>query len=279
MGVFLEDSRTRARGGKRPLEKSAVRPADALIHLALFSLMALFSLVVPPTGGIGRWALIVPLFVIAVYLTARRPVLLGPCLFLLFCSLFRLLFLPGLGLLLIAPIAVYTVIVLVVPRIRRRATWLSWGAVTPRLVVASLAVVATSSAALVLWYLLLRPDIMVWTRYFPQVPLWQLLIGGLGFALVNAVVEEVVYRGILWEGLTGLSGRFSVVLILQGLLFGLAHLWGVPNGIVGAGLAFLYGLMLGTIRLWARGLLMAVVTHVFADVVIFLILLNIIGRI
>jgi membrane protease YdiL (CAAX protease family) len=37
--------------------------------------------------------------------------------------------------------------------------------------------------------------------------------------------------------------------------------------------------MLGIIRMRSGGLLMAIVTHVFADIVIFCILLDIVGRI
>ncbi len=89
----------------------------------------------------------------------------------------------------------------------------------------------------------------------------------------------MIFRGILWDGIKALIPTPWVLLTVQALFFGTAHFWGVPNGIVGAVMASLYGLMLGIIRLRARGLLMAIVTHVFADIVIFCILLDIAGRI
>ncbi len=257
----------------------AAKKLDTIFGLILFSLLVIFSLLVPPIEGIYRWVTIAVLLFIVAYFSLRRPPLLGPSLFLLMCYLFRLLPFVSLGLLLIVPILVYTALVLAARPLRKDTTWLAWGAVTPRLAVYSLVVVIVSSGALVLWYRLLHPDIAVFTRFFPPRPLYQLLVGGLGFALLNAIVEEVIYRGIIWQGLTKLIGTPWAVLVVQALFFGAAHIWGVPNGVVGVALAFIYGIMLGLIRMRAGGLLMAIITHVFADVVIFVILLEVIGRI
>jgi uncharacterized protein len=252
---------------------------DAGARGLLFSLMVIVTLLVPSDEGPYRWVLIVPLACTVVYFAVKQPPLLGPGLFLLLCYLFKLLPLPPLSFLLIIPIVVYTAIVFLALPIRRTTTWLAWGSVTPRLALWSVAVVVVSSAALAAWYRLMHPDIAVFTRFIPPRPLYQLLIGGLGFALLNATVEEVVFRGIIWEGLAALTSTRWIILIMQGFFFGTAHFWGVPNGIVGAGLAFTYGIMLGIIRMRAGGLLMVIVTHVFADIVIFLILLDIMGRI
>ena len=174
---------------------------------------------------------------------------------------------------------IYTAVVLFVPPIRRETTWLKWGAVTPRLVAGSLVVVALSSAALVGWYRLMQPDIASFTRFIPQWPLYLVLLGGLGFALLNATVEEVIFRGIVWDGVAALIPVPWVLLTVQAAFFGTAHFWGVPSGVIGAVLATIYGIMLGVIRMRAGGLLMVTITHVFADIVIFVILLDIAGRI
>ncbi len=252
---------------------------ETISHLILFSLMVFTFFVIWPIEGTYHWFMVAPLAGIVIYFAARRRALFGPSLFLLMCYLFRLLPLPPLSFLLIIPIVVYAVIVLSVRPIGRTTTWLVWGAVTPRLVVGSLTVVLVSSAALVAWYLLMHPNIAVFTQFIPARPLSQLLLGGLGFALLNATVEEVIFRGIVWEGLAALIPSAWIVIILQAFFFGTAHFWGVPNGIVGACLAFIYGIMLGIIRMRAGGLLMVIITHIFADIVIFLILLDIIGRI
>ncbi len=180
---------------------------------------------------------------------------------------------------LIIPIAIYSAVVLFTPSIRRETGWLKWGAVTPRLIAGSLVVVVLSSAALILWYRVVQPDIAAFTRFIPQWPLPLLLLGGLGFAILNGVVEEVIFRGIVWDGIAALVPAPFVLLTVQALFFGTAHFWGVPSGVIGAVLATIYGIMLGIIRMRGGGLLMAVVTHVFADIVIFCILLDIVGRI
>jgi membrane protease YdiL (CAAX protease family) len=252
---------------------------ETIFHLILFSLMVLIYFIRWPIQGAGGWITIAAVAGAVVYFGLRRPPLLGPSLFMLLCYLFRLLPLPALSFLLIIPIVFYTGIVLTVGPIRRTTTWLMWGAVTPRLVVGSIVVVAVSSTALVAWYLFLHPDITVFTQFIPARPLWQLLIGGLGFALLNATVEEVIFRGIVWDGVEEIVSNRWGILLIQAVFFGTAHFQGVPNGIVGACLAFIYGIMLGVIRMRSRGLLMVTITHVFADIVIFCILLDIIGRI
>ncbi len=255
------------------------RKTDAAACGFLFCLMVIATFLVPSAGGPYRWVLVFPFACAVVFFRLRFFPLFGPCLFLLLCYLFKLLPLPALSFLLIIPIVVYTAIVFLVPQIRRTTAWLAWGRVTPGLIAWSLAVVAVSSAALVAWYRLVHPDIAVFTQFIPPRPLYQLLIGGLGFALLNATVEEAIFRGILWDGVAELVPASWVLIVVQAVFFGTAHFWGVPNGIVGACLAFAYGVMLGIIRMRAEGLLMVIVAHVFADIVIFLILLDIIGRI
>ena len=76
-----------------------------------------------------------------------------------------------------------------------------------------------------------------------------------------------------------LISDIKIIIILQAIVFAVAHLWGVPNGIIGMFLAFIYGIFLGVMRYLARGLLMPIVTHIAADMTIFIILLDIFGRI
>lgn len=245
----------------------------------LFTLTVIVTLLIPSAEGPYRWALAVPLACAALFFRLRFPALFGPALFLLLCYLFRLAPLPPLSFLYIVPIVLYAAVVRFAPSIRRETTWLTWGAVTPRLVAGALAVVVVSGAALVGWYWLVRPDIAAFTRFIPEWPLPLLLLGGLGFAVLNGIVEEVIFRGIVWDGVAALVPVPAALLAVQAVFFGTAHFWGVPSGIIGAVLATVYGVMLGIIRQRSGGLGMAIVTHVFADLVIFCILLDIIGKI
>jgi membrane protease YdiL (CAAX protease family) len=58
------------------------------------------------------------------------------------------------------------------------------------------------------------------------------------------------------------SGGGPVARVLQAVAFGTLHVVGFPAGAVGVGLSFLYGAMLGIIRVATGGLRVAVIAHV-----------------
>lgn len=60
-----------------------------------------------------------------------------------------------------------------------------------------------------------------------------------------------------------------VAVAVQALSFGAAHWNGVPSGWVGIGLAAIYGSMMGASAVVAEGLLAPIIAHIFADIVIF----------
>ncbi|OGC96128.1 MAG: hypothetical protein A2W25_12535 [candidate division Zixibacteria bacterium RBG_16_53_22] len=73
--------------------------------------------------------------------------------------------------------------------------------------------------------------------------------------------------------------RCSFSHLFSAALFGLARLYGIPRGWIGAGLAFIYALLLGSVRFYTRGLPAPVMIHTAADFTICLILLGMIGKI
>jgi membrane protease YdiL (CAAX protease family) len=94
---------------------------------------------------------------------------------------------------------------------------------------------------------------------------------GLAFAMLNAFVEEVLFRGVILHHLTHALGAWLAVLA-QALAFGMLHLDGYPYGPVGVALTFAYALLLGALRLRSGGLLAVWIAHVCADVVIFVLI-------
>lgn len=106
----------------------------------------------------------------------------------------------------------------------------------------------------------------------PRWHLGLLIPVGLGFAMLNAAIEESVYRGIFMQGLDAALGAGRLAVILQAVPFGLIHLDGIPGGWAGAGMAMVYGLMLGAIKRRAQGMLAPFLAHTLADVVIFILL-------
>jgi membrane protease YdiL (CAAX protease family) len=130
--------------------------------------------------------------------------------------------------------------------------------------------------ALAGWFLLARPDLSdVLDTYVPDVPLPVLLIGGVGFALVNAALEELSWRGVMQDRLIPLFG-ISGAILLQAASFGVQHAWGFPRGIEGVALAGGWAVLLGFLRQRSEGLLAPFVAHVVADATIAVIVLGLV---
>ncbi|MGJ4746119.1 CPBP family intramembrane glutamic endopeptidase [Leptospira sp. SA-E8] len=146
--------------------------------------------------------------------------------------------------------------------------WWAKGEVSKQVLGLSVLFVLSASIALFLWFYLLDPDISDIKENFPKGELPVLIAAGIGFAILNAIAEEFLFRGILFEAL--LTARISLfwALVFQAVSFGILHLHGFPRGWVGVGLAGIYGLMTGLIRILSKGIYYPVLVHFFADITI-----------
>jgi len=136
---------------------------------------------------------------------------------------------------------------------------------------AHLSIVASAvvaGAALVLWFVLARPDYSAIRAMFPPVSTPLLMLGVLAFAAVNGALEELAYRGVVLDALDAALGVRAAPVVIQALAFGALHYGGFPRGAAGVALATIYGLMMGTIRRRSRGLLAPWLAHILADTVI-----------
>jgi len=89
------------------------------------------------------------------------------------------------------------------------------------------------------------------------------------FALSNAVVEEWIFRGIIYETVKKTFSNMAVVLLIQSCFFAAVHYAaGFPNGIVGYAMVVIYGLALGYLKEKTNGLLAPVLSHIIADLTI-----------
>ncbi|HJK97555.1 MAG TPA: CPBP family intramembrane glutamic endopeptidase [Polyangiaceae bacterium LLY-WYZ-14_1] len=129
---------------------------------------------------------------------------------------------------------------------------------------------AVAGAALVGWFSLTSPDLGDLLAMIPSAPLPALVGVAVLFAAANALAEEVLYRGILFDALIH-RGRLGVTaaVIVQAVVFGMDHLHGFPRGAVGVGLATVYGSMMGVVRARCGGLLAPWLSHVLVDLVVF----------
>jgi hypothetical protein len=232
-----------------------------------------------PTQGVMSTIGLVLLFLSGwALLQLDMPIPAVYILFFILAFLTRILPCYSLGLMLLLPLFVFITVCAIFEPLRSGTLWLRWGRVTTRGIAVGGAVVALSCVSLVVWYRLCHPDISAFTASLPHASGIVLPAVGVAFSVTNALAEECIYRGILWEGLSAITRRWPAVLVVQALIFGVAHWWGVPNGVIGVILGIIYGLMMGIVRRVSGGLLLPVIVHIFADLVVFTLLLDTAGR-
>jgi uncharacterized protein len=169
---------------------------------------------------------------------------------------------------LLAPLAIYALIVAVAPPLRRSVHWLRVGRLDGAVLAWTAVIILGSSAALIMWFVLARPDVSAFTEKIPHVGPMQLLLIGVTFSLANALMEEAIFRGVFQEALTVEWGPWAAIGV-QGLLFGAMHIRGFPHGLEGMVMASAYGITLGWLRLRSGGMAAACIAHVCADATIF----------
>jgi membrane protease YdiL (CAAX protease family) len=103
-----------------------------------------------------------------------------------------------------------------------------------------------------------------------------LSVGLVGFAglcaAMNAFAEEFLYRSALIPQLLPLFGK-NATLLLVPVWFGLAHWFGVPNGLTGVFLAAIGGWFFAKSMIETRGIAWAWFLHFLADFTVYLVLL------
>jgi membrane protease YdiL (CAAX protease family) len=142
--------------------------------------------------------------------------------------------------------------------------WLPLGRVP---VWGTVACAAVTPFALVAWFTLFRPDLSNITGAIPAAGPVVLALGGFAFAVMTALGEELIWRGVIQTRLSGLLPARDAI-FLQALSFGVQHTHGVPRGIVGVTLAGIWAIGLGLLRHKAGGLLAATLAHFVADATI-----------
>jgi hypothetical protein len=173
----------------------------------------------------------------------------------------------------LAPFAAYFLLVAVVQRLRRSLDWLHFGSMSTASVAATVALMAVTIAVLIVFQTVVKPDLDSLRAALPLSPLGGPILTGAVFAAVNATLEELVFRGILFDAMQA-KWNATVAAIATALLFGLAHLHGYPSGATGACLAALFGVAMGALRLRSGGLALPIAAHIAADAVIFAIVVS-----
>jgi hypothetical protein len=116
-----------------------------------------------------------------------------------------------------------------------------------------------------------RPDVSGISVSLPHAVFGNVLIAWLGFSVINATLEEIAFRGVLF-GAAAEAWNVTTALIVTSVLFAVGHLGGYPPGVKGVLLAGFYGFALGYLRVWAGGLALPILCHICADATVFAIL-------
>lgn len=135
-----------------------------------------------------------------------------------------------------------------------------------------------SILGLTIWFLLQKNS--PYTEMVPQTSTLLLIPMGLGFALINSIYEESVFRSILLSYFTREVG-FALALVIQAIWFSFLHFQaGFPSGEIGILLTFIFGLMMGYLVYRTKGIFLPVCIHFLADLTVFiLVVLRVKGQI
>lgn len=161
---------------------------------------------------------------------------------------------------------------------RGSLSWIRKGDWGPQQILIIAVVAAISGITLVCWYAVVKPDVSDFAGRVSDVRPVALIALGVLFSVTNAVCEEFLWRGMIFDALERISLPPAAVISIQALSFGMAHLHGFPRGVSGIVLASIYGFILGCVRKQAKGLLTPIAAHVIADLVIFAILASAVLR-
>lgn len=174
---------------------------------------------------------------------------------------------------LLVPIITYAAVVCILPVLRDSTNWMKTGTMDSKIVRLIVGVSLLSCIALVGWVTLTNADIGRHLMMMPELPIWCYPLAGLGFAILNAAMEEAVFRGVVMNALDRALGDGYASVGIQAILFAAFHYQsGFPNGASGFVLTLIYGILLGIIRRLSRGMLAPLIAHFVADLTIFSIL-------
>jgi hypothetical protein len=132
-----------------------------------------------------------------------------------------------------------------------------------------------SAAGVLIWFWLYHPTSDEIIFKFPALPAAALFPAVIAISALNAFAEELLFRGLAFDAISegGQNERFANIGLA--FAFGIFHFKGFPFGFAGSILAFVFGYLMGFLRMKSKGLLLPWVAHFTADLCIMMILLNI----
>jgi hypothetical protein len=171
----------------------------------------------------------------------------------------------------VVPLAVYLALVGITPPLR--STFVRWrfGRIAPFAASAAAIIVLCTVATLVVFHCFAHPDVSGYRTMLPVQWFGGVVGTAIIFPLLNAALEEVVFRGVLFDSVAALWGN-AVAVLVSAAFSGYGHMQGYPPGALGAVLAGVFGLVIGWLRIVTGGIGLCWLVHVAADATIFILL-------
>ena len=169
---------------------------------------------------------------------------------------------------LLLPLITYFLVVALVPRLRRTFESPRADSFSKMSSVAAVVITIVSCAVLLVFDRVAQPDVAAYPTFLQVRIFGGILAAGVLFSLVNPVLEELIFRGLLYRAVEVQWGQLLAI-GMSAVMFGIAHVQGYPPGPAGALLATGYGLALGWLRAITGGLILPIASHMAVDATIF----------
>ena len=171
----------------------------------------------------------------------------------------------------VMPLTAYLVIVAMTPPLRASFSRWQFGRVTPFAAFAAGIIGLSTIITLVVFHRSTHPDVSGYHTMLPMHWFGGIVGTAIVFPLLNAVLEEIVFRGVLFDSIASQWGA-AVAIVVSAVFFGYGHMQGYPPGPAGVVLAGVFGLAIGWLRVVTAGIGLPFLTHVVADTTIFILL-------
>jgi len=103
--------------------------------------------------------------------------------------------------------------------IKRSKSWIKLGHINRAILLWIIYIICLSSVALILCASIIKPTTSSYKVEFPDVNLFLLVLGIIGFSVLNGTLEEFVFRGIFFDRLENIFDRTIITILLQAVFF------------------------------------------------------------
>ena len=171
----------------------------------------------------------------------------------------------------VIPLSVYLVMVATIPPLRASFSRWRFGRITLFATCAAGVIGLSTIVTLVVFDHTVHPDVSGYRTMLPVQWFGGIFGTAILFPLLNAALEETVFRGVLFDSIAS-QWSYAIAVIVSAVFFGYGHMKGFPPGPIGAVLAGIFGIAAGWLRVVTGGIGLPFFTHVVADTTIFILL-------